>query len=72
MVVPEAVDIVLGVHGEGNAVQALTADHAAKAAGVVGLAQSLQDLRNGEESVSQSVCHSVRCISRSERMDKQK
>lgn len=54
VVVPEAVDIVLGVHGEGNAVQALTADDAAEAAGVVGLAQSLQDLRSGEEPVSQS------------------
>lgn len=50
MVVPEAVDLVLRVHSEGNAVQALTADDAAEAAGVVGLPQSLQDLWD-EESV---------------------
>lgn len=55
VVVPEAVDLVLRVDSEGNAVQALAANDAAEAAGVVGLPQSLQDLRN-EESVSQSVC----------------
>ena len=38
MEVLDAVDLVTGVHCEGDAVQALGADHAGEAVGVVGLA----------------------------------
>ena len=38
----DTVDLVGGVHGEGDPVQALGADHAREAAGVVGLACSPQ------------------------------
>ena len=45
MVVFDAVDLVLRVHGEGDSIQTLVADDAAEAAWVVGFAQGLQDLR---------------------------
>lgn len=45
VVVADAVDVAVVVDGEGNAVQSLGANDAAEAAGVVGVAQSLQDLR---------------------------
>lgn len=41
MVVPEAVDLVLRVHGEGYAVQALAADDTAETARMVGFPESL-------------------------------
>ena len=44
VVISDTVDLVLGVHGEGHPVQALVADDAAEAAGVVGLPEGLQDL----------------------------
>lgn len=46
VVVLDAVDLILGVHGEGDSIQALVTDDTAETAGVVGLPQSLQDLRN--------------------------
>ena len=45
MVVFDTVDPAPGVHREGDPVQALIADGAAEAAGVVGLPQGLQNLR---------------------------
>lgn len=44
VVVRHAVDVAVMVDGEGHAVQGLGAHHAAEAAGVVGVPQSLQDL----------------------------
>ena len=46
VVVLHAVDVVLHIHGEGNAVQALLTHHTAEAARVVGLAQRLEDLHS--------------------------
>ena len=45
MKVVDAIDLVVEVDGEGDAVQALVAHAAAEAAGVVRLAHGLQDLR---------------------------
>lgn len=45
VVIFEAVDLILRVHGEGHAVEALVTDDTAEAAWVVGLPQGLEDLR---------------------------
>lgn len=47
MIVSDTVDVVLHVHGEGHAIQALVAHGAPEAARVVGLAEGLQDLGVG-------------------------
>lgn len=44
MVVFDAVDVVLHVHGERHSIQTLLTHHAAETAGMVGLAESLEDL----------------------------
>lgn len=44
MVISDAVNPVLRVHGEGHPVQTLVADDTAETSGVVGLPQGLQDL----------------------------
>lgn len=44
MVVFDAVDVVLHVHGERHSIQTLFTHHAAETAGMVGLAESLEDL----------------------------
>lgn len=53
MIVSDAVDVVVSVHGEGHTVQALVTHGTPEAAWVVGLAQGLQDLGAGgtEQSV---------------------
>lgn len=45
VVVRHAVDVAVVVDGEGNAIQGLGAHHAAEAAGVVRVPESLEDLR---------------------------
>lgn len=49
VVISDAVDLVLGVHGEGHPVQTLVTDDTAEAAGVVGLPERLQDLGGRRE-----------------------
>lgn len=49
VVVADAVDVAVVVDGEGNAVQSLGANDAAEAAGVVGVAQGLQDLEEATQ-----------------------
>lgn len=49
MVVFDAVDVVLHVHGERHSIQTLFTHHAAETAGMVGLAQSLEDLDAHEQ-----------------------
>lgn len=44
VVVAHAVDVAVMIDGEGNSVQSLGANHAAETAGVVRVAQGLQDL----------------------------
>lgn len=49
MVVGDAVRPAPGVYGEGQTLQALSADHTAEAGRVVGLPTSLQELREQRE-----------------------
>lgn len=49
MVVFDAVDVVLHVHGERHSIQTLFTHHAAETAGMVGLAESLEDLDAHEQ-----------------------
>lgn len=44
VVVFDAVDVVLHVHGERHSIQTLFAHHTAETAGMVGLAECLEDL----------------------------
>lgn len=62
VVVADAVDVAVVVDGEGNAVQGLGANHAAEAAGVVGVAQSLQDLRRRHSSITTASEQEVQCL----------
>lgn len=51
VVVRHAVDVAVVVDGEGNAIQGLGAHHAAEAAGVVRVPESLKDLRTQTKTI---------------------
>lgn len=49
VVVFDAVDVVLHVHGERHSIQTLFTHYAAETAGMVGLSESLEDLEDHEQ-----------------------
>lgn len=50
VVVCHAIDVAVMIDSKRNTVQSLGANHTAEAAGVVRVAEGLQDLRNGENN----------------------